>query len=82
MPTRTINVAAAQMSCDLAGRERNLAKATDLAERALRQGAELVLFPEMMPGGYTLSESIWDAAEPFEGPTVLWLKTLTGCSRS
>ena len=77
MPARTINVAAAQLSCDLAGRELNLAKATGLAERASRQGAELVLFHEMMPGGTTLPESIWDTAEPFEGPTVLWLKTLS-----
>lgn len=31
---------------------------------------------KLMPSGYTLTEEIWDYAEPFSGPTVAWL-TLT-----
>ena len=77
MSTRTITVAAVQLSCTLGDRALNLDKATALAERASQQGAELILFPEMMPGGYALTESIWDTAEPFDGPTVKWMKGLS-----
>lgn len=76
MPPRTLTVAAVQMSCALGDRELNLRKATDLAEQAAHLGASLVLFPEMMPSGYTLNEAIWDTAEPFEGVTVKWLRAL------
>jgi N-carbamoylputrescine amidase len=53
-----------------------LAKATKFAEQAAEQGAVLILYPELMSGGYTLSESIWDTAEPFDGPTLRWMKVL------
>jgi Carbon-nitrogen hydrolase len=55
---------------DVAG---NLKHAGDLVEEAANQGAQLVLLPELMPSGYTLTEEIWNYAEPFYGPTVGWL---------
>jgi N-carbamoylputrescine amidase len=36
----------------------------------------LILLPELMPGGYTLTEAIWDTAEPFEGTTTRWLRAM------
>jgi N-carbamoylputrescine amidase len=51
----------------------NLKHAGDLVEEAANQGAQLVLLPELMPSGYTLTEEIWDYAEPFYGQTVGWL---------
>ena len=35
-----------------------------------------MLTPELMPCGYTLTEAIWDYAEPFDGPTTAWLRRL------
>ena len=74
---RTLTVATAQLACALGDRERNLQKATNLAEQASREGAELLLFPEMMPSGYALTEAIWDSAEPFDGPSLAWMKALS-----
>ena len=54
--------------------EDNLHHAATLVEQAAQRGARLVLLPELMPGGYEFSASIWDGAEPREGPTVRWLK--------
>jgi N-carbamoylputrescine amidase len=77
MPSRTLTVAAVQMACALGDRAANSAKAERLAEEAARRGASLILFPEMMPGGYTLSEEIWKTGEPFKGATVEWLGRLS-----
>ncbi len=74
----TLTVATVQIACELNARDRNLAKAERYIEDAARQGAQLVLLPEMMPGGYTLSDAIWDTAEPFAGPTLQWM---CGCSK-
>lgn len=70
---RRLKVAVAQMSSldgDIAG---NLQQATHLAELASAQGAQLILFPEFMPTGYVLNESLWAAGEPSRGQTVTWL---------
>ena len=67
-------VAVVQMCCQLGDRAANLARAGDLIEDARRQHAQLVLLPELVPGGYTLTEALWDTAEPFDGPTVAWLR--------
>lgn len=64
------------MACELGNRDRNLLRATKLIEDAARQGAQLVLLPELMPGGYTLTEQIWDTAEPLHGPTNGWISAL------
>jgi len=64
------------MACALAETKRNLARATALVEHAAAQGATLILLPELMPGGYALSEAIWDTAEFFDGATMQWLKAL------
>lgn len=70
---RTIRVAAVQLDCRPGCVQENRAHAVPFIERAARQGAALVLLPELMPGGYLLTESIWETAEPFHGPTTAWL---------
>ena len=79
MNKRTRRVAAVQMASDLGAVQKNLERATSFMEDAARQGAELVLLPELMPGGYTLTQRIWDTAEPFDGTTTRWLGAV--CSR-
>jgi N-carbamoylputrescine amidase len=53
----------------------NLKRATVFAEKAVAQGAQLILFPELMPTGSYLYFDSWDAAEPSNGKTVGWLKS-------
>ena len=54
--------------------EKNLEHAYYLAEEAAQAGARFILFPELMPSGYITDRNCWDSAEPFDGPTVQWLK--------
>ena len=70
---RRLRVAVAQMQSDNHDVDGNLARAEGFAERAARRGARLVLFPELMPGGYSLYYDIWDNAEPAHGKTSRWL---------
>jgi N-carbamoylputrescine amidase len=46
-----------------------------MVEQAAGQGAELVLLPELTPGGYLLTAEIWDSAETESGRSVAWLKS-------
>lgn len=78
MSVRVIRVGAVQIDCRAGKVQENLNHATDLVGKAARQGAQLVLLPELMPSGYLLTEEIWDSAEPFHGRTVSWL---TGLAR-
>jgi N-carbamoylputrescine amidase len=64
------------MECQPGRVQDNLAHASRFVEAAARRGAQLVLLPELMPGGYLLTEDIWDCAEQFGGPTAAWLKAL------
>lgn len=69
----TIRVAAIQMNCEPGEVARNLAHAQTMVERAVEQGAQLVLLPELMPSGYMVTEAIWDSAETINGHSVQWL---------
>lgn len=77
MPPKTLSVGTVQIACKLGDREANLANATKYINQAVEQGAKLVLLPEMVPGGYTLNEAIWDTAESIEGPSVQWMRDLS-----
>jgi N-carbamoylputrescine amidase len=55
--------------------DQNLRRASTFADTAAAKGAQLVVFPELMPTGYYLSFDTWDAAEPSDGKTVQWLKS-------
>jgi N-carbamoylputrescine amidase len=70
---RTLTIAAIQMTCLDGKIEKNLEHATTLVKQAAEKGAELILFPEFMSQGYWLGPELWDAAEPFDGPTTRWL---------
>jgi len=77
MQPDTLTVAAVQIACQLGDREGNLSNATKYIEQSAQQGAKLVLLPEMVPGGYTLNEAIWKTAEPFDGPSLRWMRALS-----
>ena len=73
MTTRTLRIAGAQLVCRLGQREDNLSRAGALAARAAAEGAQLILFPELMSSGYSLSPQVWRSVEPPHGPTARWL---------
>lgn len=75
MTGKTLKVAAIQLRCDPGQREANLARVSELVSRAAAEGASLVLLPELVPGGYELTEAIWESAETISGPSVAWLKS-------
>jgi predicted amidohydrolase len=49
-----MKVAAAQISCALGNLEANLAKIRDFCARAQKNGADLIVFPEMVDTGYAM----------------------------
>lgn len=76
--SKRLKIAAVQMVSEVGAIEENLARATMLVKVALAQGAEMVIFPELMSSGYTLSAKIWQGAEPTNGPTADWLRDIAG----
>lgn len=71
---KNIRVAAVQVESISGKIEYNLAHASPFVEQARRQGAEVVLLPELLPTGFDMTDAIWDAGEAAAGPTVKWLK--------
>lgn len=71
-------VAAVQIDCRPGEVSRNLAHAYAMVARAAQQGALVVLLPELMPGGYGMTEEIWDSAETINGRSVEWLMNTAG----
>jgi N-carbamoylputrescine amidase len=70
---RRERVAIVQMRSDNHDLDGNLRRAEAYAQQASVKGAKLILFPELMPTGYSLYYDIWDSAEPSQGPTSRWL---------
>jgi N-carbamoylputrescine amidase len=70
---RKLLVAAVQMNCQPGEVANNLAHAETMITSAAKQGAALVLLPELMPSGYMATEEIWNWAESINGRSVKWL---------
>ncbi len=73
---RTVTVAAVQCRSENGRPAENLARAGRFVDEAAERGAALVLCPEFLATGYIYDRSIWDAAEPKDGPTETWLRDL------
>jgi N-carbamoylputrescine amidase len=76
METRHLNIGVVQIDSEVGNVYANLEHAGELVNETVRRGAQIVLTPELMPCGYTLTEAIWEYAEPFDGQTVAWLTRL------
>src|SRR5215213_2716612 len=59
-----MKIAVAQIACVVGDVAANLRKIRDFSERAQRQGAELIVFPEMADTGYVI-EIIREYASPW-----------------
>jgi len=64
----TITVALAQVQPATSDIRANLDKFEDYLERAAREGADLVIFPELALSGYACGDAFFDVAEPVPGP--------------
>ncbi|MBW2311326.1 MAG: carbon-nitrogen family hydrolase [Deltaproteobacteria bacterium] len=69
-----MKVAAAQMDIAWHDRDVNHTKARDLAARANKQGADLLILPEMFSTGFSMDTSF--TPESLDGPTPTLLRTL------
>jgi N-carbamoylputrescine amidase len=76
MSAQKVKVAAIQFSAEPGAVQKNLQCAGELVRQAASRGARLILLPELTPGGYVLTEKIWDSAETMHGESVSWLKSL------
>lgn len=73
MNDRTMRVATIQMESANGDIPGNLARAGHWCEEAARQGAELVLLPELFSTGMEINEAVWHCGEPQGGPSERWL---------
>ncbi len=70
-----VNIGVVQMLAEPLRVERNLSLAGRRIERAVGEGAQLVVLPEMFNVGFTFGEELMSVAEALDGGTVDWLKT-------
>lgn len=73
MKPRTLRIAVVQMVSANGRVAENLERAGQWAGQAARQGAELVLLPELFAIGFEINANAWNSAEPQGGPTERWL---------
>jgi len=66
----TLKIALAQISCKRADKVSNIEKMKAYAEKANKEGAKLVIFPELSLTDYLVRDLIYELAEPIPGPSV------------
>lgn len=67
---RELNIACVQFTAVDGEKDATVAKALDLIERAAKQGAQLIVLPEVWTGlGYSTPTAYKEIAEPIPGPT-------------
>jgi N-carbamoylputrescine amidase len=71
---RSLRLAVVQMPSVDHDLDANLRRATAFAEQAAAQGAQFLLFPELMATGSYMAADSWDSSEPSNGKSVQWLK--------
>jgi predicted amidohydrolase len=65
-----IKIALAQISSKREDKEANFQKIEKLTVTAEKQGAELIIFPEMSLTGYVVHDQFYEVAETIPGPTI------------
>ncbi|HRF95624.1 MAG TPA: carbon-nitrogen hydrolase family protein [Aggregatilineales bacterium] len=70
-----LTVATIQMNATPTPLDDRLARAEKLVMEAVKDGAKLVLLPELFNVGYSYTDANYDAIESPKGKTFLWMKT-------
>ncbi len=65
-----LKVALAQMTCIKADKNKNINKMRTFAEKARKEKAKLVVFPELSLTDYVIRDLLYELAEPVPGPSV------------
>lgn len=65
-----INIALAQLRCELRNKETNLLRILQSLEEASKKGADYVLFPELYLTGYVMDNQLQQLAETENGPSI------------
>jgi predicted amidohydrolase len=71
-----IKLALAQISCKREDKEANIKKMETLVNKAKKQGANLIIFPELSLTGYVVRDQIYELAETIPGPSVKALEDI------
>jgi predicted amidohydrolase len=64
----TIKIGLAQLNSELGNNRANLERAETYIDRAVAEGCDLIMFPELYLQGYRADERFVDVAEPVPGP--------------
>jgi len=64
-----VSIALSQISCRIGDKKYNLDKMREQIKQAKKNGASLVIFPELALTGYTLKDLVYESAEPIPGPS-------------
>ena len=75
--TKKISVATIQINLEWSNILKNHDKMMPFLHEAKKNGAELIVLPELFASGYFVTKEIWDSAETMDGPTVSWLKDIS-----
>jgi predicted amidohydrolase len=73
---KTIKIATIQMNAAPALLQERLARAERLIAQCAREGAQLVVLPEVFNTGYEYSDQNYSRAESFDGPTPTWMRKI------
>ncbi|MEM3622216.1 MAG: carbon-nitrogen hydrolase family protein [Candidatus Bathyarchaeia archaeon] len=73
-----IKLSLAQISCKCGDKKENIKKMEKITNKAKKQGADLVIFPELSLTGYVVRDQIYELAETIPGPSV---KAMEGIAR-
>jgi len=69
-------IALAQISCEQGNKEKNLETIGENVAKAKREGAQLVIFPELSLTGYVVRDQIYELAERIPGPSTRFVEEL------
>ena len=73
-----IKLALGQISCKRGDKKENIKKMEEVTNKAKKQGADLIIFPELSLTGYVVRDQIYELAETIPGPSV---KAIEGIAR-
>jgi predicted amidohydrolase len=62
-------IALSQFPCKIGNKQHNISRMSKHAQKARRQKADVVIFPEMSLTGYTIRDLVYDLSEEIPGPS-------------
>lgn len=71
-----IKLALAQISCKCGDKKENIKKMEKIVNKAKKQGANLIVFPELSLTGYVVRDELYELAETIHGSSVKAIKSI------